>query len=153
MHLVGGVAFYEADPGDKVESVLTLFSTWTSYDVSKVEILSPESPKYGFQDCPLAMVWHNDCIHLVVQRIIEESEKGEAKTFCQQYPPMPSLLPFHYELLCRQKLENSLCQLGYSRKVAETITARIPFEDLPKVTPEELSAWAKSEWDNHRRRQ
>jgi len=68
MHLVGGVAFYEADPGDTVDSVLKLSSTWKNYDVSKVEILSPESPKYGFQDCPLAMVWHNGHVHLVVQR-------------------------------------------------------------------------------------
>ena len=71
----------------------------------------------------------------------------KAKAFCQRYPPMPPLLPFHYELFCRQKLENSLCQLGYSRKRAKVITARIPFEDLPKVAPEEIGAIWKAEVD------
>ena len=82
MHLMGGVAFYRADPGDTVDSVLKLLNIWKSYDGSEsrlrseIEILSPESPKYGFQDCPLAMVWHNGRIHLIVRRIIEESKKG-----------------------------------------------------------------------------
>ena len=71
----------------------------------------------------------------------------KAKAFCQRYPPMPPLLPFHYELFCRQKLENSVCQLGYSRKRAKVITARIPFEDLPKVAPEEIGAIWKAEVD------
>ena len=76
----------------------------------------------------------------------------EALNFCRQYPPMPPLLPFHYELFCRRKLENSLCLLGYSRKEAEAITRRISFGDLPKVTPEEVATIWKAEIDAQRGR-
>lgn len=76
----------------------------------------------------------------------------EVLNFCRRYPPMPNLLPFHYELFCRQKLENSLCLLGYSRKEVEAIIRRIPFEDLPKVTPKEIGAIWRAEIDAQRGR-
>jgi len=61
-----------------------------------------------------------------------------ALNFCRRYPPPPRLLPFHYELLCRRKLEKSLRRFRLSRKIAKAIARKVPFKYLPRVTPEEI---------------
>lgn len=71
----------------------------------------------------------------------------EALAFCRRYPPMPPLLSFHYDMLCRQKTEDRLRRLSVPKKAAKLIVAAIPFRHLLKVTPQEIGAAWKAQVD------